>query len=90
MGCGATHLLTLDERHLMGRPILYPNQLVCQIGDELNDRIEADAAARDDTSKSAAARRLLQLGVLLADALDGGRITELEVFNLETDAREVK
>lgn len=53
----------------MGRPTLYPRQLVCQIGDDLGERINADAAARPDTSKSAAARRLLELGVILADYL---------------------
>lgn len=54
----------------MARPTLYPRQLVVQISDELGERVEADAAARPDTSKSAAARRLLELGVLLADTLE--------------------
>lgn len=53
----------------MARPTLYPRQLVVQISDELGERVEADAAARH-TSKSAAARRLLELGVLLADTLE--------------------
>lgn len=53
----------------MARPTLYPKQLVCQISDDLADRVERDAGQRQDKSKSAAARRLLELGVLLADAL---------------------
>ncbi len=53
----------------MARPTLYPRQLVVQIGDDLGERIEADTAAREDKSKSAAARRLLTLGTILADAL---------------------
>ncbi len=54
----------------MARPTLYPRQLVVQIGDELGQRVETDAAERPDKSKSAAARRLLELGAILADALD--------------------
>jgi len=53
----------------MARPNLYPRQLVAQISAELDERVVADAAAREDKSKSAAARRLLTLGALLADAL---------------------
>lgn len=59
----------------MARPTLYPRQLVVQIGDSLGERIEADAAARPDKSKSAAARRLLELGGILDDALKAGVIT---------------
>lgn len=56
----------------MGRPTLYPRQLVCQIGTDLGERIDADAASREDQSKSAAARRLLELGVILSDHLASG------------------
>jgi hypothetical protein len=53
----------------MGRPIQYPRQVVVHVSGELADRIKADAAQRGDGSQSAAHRRLLQLGVLLADAV---------------------
>lgn len=56
----------------MGRPTLYPRQLVCQIGTSLGERIDDDAASREDKSKSAAARRLLLLGVILSDHLANG------------------
>ncbi len=47
----------------------FPNQLVVQISDETLERIEADALAREDRNRSAATRRLIDLGKLLADAL---------------------
>lgn len=78
----------------MARPTLYPKQLVCQISDDLADRVERDAGQRQDKSKSAAARRLLELGVLLADALERGGIEGASEYAgtdaLETAARAVR
>jgi hypothetical protein len=54
----------------MARPTQYPRQLVMQVTDELADRVTQDASLRGDGSKSAAARRLLELGTILADALE--------------------
>lgn len=53
----------------MGRPTQYPRQATVQLTDDQADRIDTDAALRGDGSKSAAHRRLLALGMLLADAL---------------------
>lgn len=77
------------------RPTLYPRQLVVSVTDELGDRIERDAAERDDKSKSAAARRLLELGVLLADVLagdarDGGAHHEQRVAEIFAQAQAVR
>ena len=58
----------------MGRPTQYPRQLVVQVTDETAARVDVDAAKRGDGSKSAAARRLLVLGALLADALESGAL----------------
>lgn len=75
----------------MSRPILYPRQLVCQIGVNLGERIDQDAAARDDQSKSAAARRLLELGVILSDHLANGHTREIDGGAwLEKAARNVR
>ena len=75
----------------MARPTLYPKQLVCQISDDLGDRVERDAGQRQDRSKSAAARRLLELGALLADALDADALRHNDAAtNLETAARAVR
>ena len=60
----------------MARPTLYPRQLVVQIGDDLGRRIDIETADRADKSKSAAARRLLELGVILADALAKHGVSE--------------
>lgn len=51
----------------MGRPTQYPRQATVQLTDDQADRIDTDAALRGDGSKSAAHRRLLALGILLAD-----------------------
>lgn len=56
----------------MARPIQFPRQLVMQVSDEQAERVERDAALRGDGSKSAAARRLLSLGAILADHLAAG------------------
>lgn len=77
----------------MARPTLYPKQLVCQISDDLADRVERDAGQRQDKSKSAAARRLLELGALLADLLAEYPETQrdpLEVEALLTRAQAVR
>lgn len=52
------------------RPTQFPRQLVVHVTDETRDRIDADAAKRGDGSVSGAARRLIELGTLLADALE--------------------
>ena len=54
----------------MARPTQFPRQLVMQVTDELAERVDQDAALRGDGSKSAAARRLLAIGALLADYVD--------------------
>lgn len=51
----------------MGRPSQYPRQIVMHVAEPVKQRIDADAAERGDGSKSAAARRLMRLGILLAD-----------------------
>lgn len=60
------------------RPPLYPVQLVVSVSTELAERVAADAGAREDKSKSAAARRLLTLGAMLADALDAGTLDAMQ------------
>lgn len=57
----------------MGRPKLFPRQVVTQVSDDLKARIDRDADQRDDKSKSAATRRLLELGAMLDDTLSVDR-----------------
>lgn len=54
----------------MARPTQFPRQLVTQITAEQGARVDKDAAERPDESKSGAARRLLELGTIFADALE--------------------
>lgn len=73
------------------RPTLYPVQLVVSLTDELGERVSADAEARADKSKSAAARRLLTLGAMLADVLDHStRGVSATLDGLLDDAKAVK
>jgi hypothetical protein len=61
-----------------------------QVTTELAERVDTDAAARPDGSKSAAARRLLTLGSLMADALvlDAGNLLSPDRLDELLDAAE--
>ncbi len=67
----------------MGRPIQYPNQLVIQVDDDTDTKVRSDAALRGDGSVSAAARRLLALGVMVDKLLGQKEVADLKTLDVE-------